>query len=459
MKTKIPFTLLIALAVASLASSVEALERSVALGTGGEVYQAKVGTYSSLFPAGQDAPAANAVLAIEITRPGGQTARLLVPGTEGQDQDRSPALFFEQSSNTLFVLWERRVNAVQAVLALASFDGSRWEKPFQISSNPFSTKIAPQLTVTHDTYQDADSDDNPVTRHRTILQLLWEEENQQSGFDVLYSPLILEDGAYLGSNPVYNLSALVSEGDLLTASEDQAPLEPIRTPVMQRGRDARTLTVGFVSASARRLVTLEVDILPQELGRLSEKARAFIIDMGQRGTGRRSLAEKTRAALLDEGGSFQPEVTSTIASQVFELILASEAEPIEALGDKARAFIIDMGCRLSGRGLRPNNPDTKSQIERIERESLGEGEPLNTPHLLRFRVASSRPVPVVGAGAIKLFVSETGDDALISWATAERVFFRLSTSDGWTIPKEIELTETVTLEKAYELLESKVRNR
>jgi hypothetical protein len=65
----------------------------------------------------------------------------------------------------------------------------------------------------------------------------------------------------------------------------------------------------------------------------------------------------------------------------------------------------------------------------------------------------------VGAGEIRLFVADSGSDVLVSWVKANRVFYRLSEAEGWTEPKEIQLTETVTLEKAYELLESKVRNR
>jgi hypothetical protein len=432
-----------------------ALERNVALGSSGEVYLAREGTYGSLFSQGQEAPAANPVLAVEITRPGGETERLLVPGTEGRDEDRSPALVFEPGSSTLFVLWEHRVNAVQSVLALASFDGTRWERALQISSNPFSAKMAPQLTVTRDTYQDVDSDNKPITRHRTILQLLWEEENLQGGFDVFYSPLILEDGVYLGSNPVYNLSALVGSELIATqtAGDAEPPAALVNSPIIQRGRDSRTALIAFVSASSRRLVTIEADLLPEELGRLAEKIRMNIIDIGAQQSDRASLARSIKEAVLSEVASFEPEVLSYLASQVHDLIVASGDQPVEALGHKIRMNIIDIGARLSGRGLRSAAGSAKS--EEIARPSL---EDL-APHWIQLRTGSSWPSPNVGTGQIRLFASEAGSDVLVSWSKANRIFYRQSTADGWTGIKEIQLSESVSLEKAYELLESKVRNR
>ena len=438
------------------ATAATALERNAALGTSGEIYEAKAGVYGALFPQGQDAPASNPVLALEVTKPAGQTERLLVPGTEGQDHDRSPALVVEHSSNTLFLLWEHRLNTIHSVLKLVSFDGTKWGTPIQISSNPFSAKVAPQLTVTRDSFQASDANGNLVTRYRTVLQLVWEEENYQGSFDVFYSPVILEDGTYLGWNPVYNLSAASALETTQRAEVSEPPAALVNSPVIQGGRDSRTAIIAFVSATTRRLVTTEVDLLPEELGIFAEKLRVNIIDMGARQNDRRALARDVKEALLAEESAFEPEVLNYLATQAYELIANSGDEPIDSLAPKLRVNIIDMGARLSGRGLRSGGGSAKS--EEIPRSAGGEG--INyASHWIQLRTNQGWPAPSVGEGQIRLFVANSGNVALVSWKKADRVFYRLTEADGWTDQKEIRLTETVTLDKAYELLESKVRNR
>lgn len=446
------------LGLACLALPSAALEKYAALGASGEVFLVKADLYGNLFPDGQAANAESLVLALDVAKPGEPVERLLIPGTKADDVESSPALVFEENSNTLFVVWASQVSYIHSVLRLASYDGSKWSNPIQITSNEFSSKVSPLLAITHDSYTDVGVEGNPLVRHRTILHLVWQEEDREESFDLLYTPLIVEDGRFLGWNPIFNLSSQVAQEE--PADVATPPLQLIHAPTIQRGRDARALTVAFVEGATRRLVTLEIDVLPEELGRLGEKARAAIIDMGQRGTERPVLAAKTRDEILKVGGSFQPEVLTAIAVYVYDLILSTTNETIDVLGDKARAAIIDMGARMSDRGLRPGNLAGKSRIEAVERDCEDdEAYGANIPHLLQFRVASSRPAPAVDPGAVQLFVSESGSEALVAWAKEDRVFYRLSTAEGWTEPKEIQVSGPVTLEKAYELLESKVRNR
>ena len=448
---------LVALGLALLALPSAALEKNATLGASGEVFLVKADQYGNLFPKGRAAAAGSFVLALDVAKPGQPLERLLVPGTKADDVESSPALVFEEHTNTLFLVWASQVNSIHSVLRLASYDGDEWFGPVQISSNEFSSKVSPLLAITRDSYTDTDSEGAPLLRHRTILHLVWQEEDRENSFDLFYSPLIVEDGHFLGWNPIFNLSSQVAQEE---PAEAPAPLlQLVHAPTIQRGRDARTLTVGMVEEATRRLFTLEIDVLPEELGRLGEKARAAIIDMGHRGTDRPTLAAKTRDEIL-KVGHFQPEVLTAIAVYVYDLVLNSGTEAPEILGEKARAAIIDMGARMSDRGLRPDNRESKSRIESVERDCQeDQGTQANVPHLLRFRVASSRPAPVVETGPVKLFVSESGSEALVSWVKDDRVFYRLSTDNGWSDTNEVQITSSVTLDKAYELLESKVRNR
>ncbi|HSU85076.1 MAG TPA: hypothetical protein VLR69_21885, partial [Thermoanaerobaculia bacterium] len=77
----------------------------------------------------------------------------------------------------------------------------------------------------------------------------------------------------------------------------------------------------------------------------------------------------------------------------------------------------------------------------------------------QLRTASSRPVPRVGPGTVKLFVSEDGSDVLVSWAQTDKVIYRLSKGAGWTDTLTLALSPTLDINKAYDILGQRVRNR
>src|SRR5436305_2046141 len=256
-----------------------AQDGTAALGAAGEVYLAKVGAYKDLFPKGHDTAPGNTVLAIDLIQPGSAPQRLVVPYTTGNDVESSPAVLFEDDSDTLFVLWASQANSLSSVLMLASFDGTAWGPPIQITGNPFSSKTSPQLAITRDSFATTDSDGNTATRHRTIIHVVWEEQTASGNADVLYTPVILEEGTYLGWAPVYNLNDMV--GRTPSESKFAPPDALVQSPVLQSGRDTRTLVVGFASAETRTLSAVEIDVLPEELSFLAADARANIIELGR----------------------------------------------------------------------------------------------------------------------------------------------------------------------------------
>jgi hypothetical protein len=443
----------------SLAAPAIAQDGTAALGASGEVYLAKAGTYKELFPKEHATDPGNPVLAVDLIRPGVAPQRLLVPYTTGSDIETSPAVLFEDDSNTLFLVWASRINYVSSVLMLASFDGAHWGPPIQITGNPFSSKSSPQLAINRDTFLVNDGSGNPVTRRRTIVHIVWEEPNPagNGNADILYTPVILDEGTYLGWAPVYNLSDLV--GRQSSGSSFAPPDTLLQTPVLQSGRDARTLLVGFSSAETRTLSVVEIDVLPEELSQLAEGARANIIDIGRAlyPSDRSSMAEKSRDFIIARGTAFHDDVIRYIADQVRDQITADRGSDLTTLAEGARANIIDIGARLSGRGLRDRNGDAKSIIERIE-----SADPATNPapaHLLHFRVASSRPVPAMGANGLRVFLSDTGEDALVAWTDTGRILYRLSQDAGWSEQRQIKLSDSLDAAHAYEILKQRVRSR
>jgi hypothetical protein len=434
-------------------------QREAVLGANGELFTVKSGTYGELFPGQKNIEASNPVLALDIEKPDATKTRLLVKGTEGTDVDSAPFLLYEEASSTLFLVWEIRLGGVFPVLMLSGYKDS-WLDPYAIIDYPFALKTSPQLAVTHDTYREdgSSAEATPVTKHRTILHLLWSQEGDDGAVGTYYTPIFLENGRFLGRSPSYNLDSF---GTAETAFAGQATTLAAQLTKVQRGRDERTVMVAF--ASAGRLLTLEIGALPPQLGRIADGARSHIIDFGARlyPSGLSSLAAEARAEVIRLGASsFDPEVLQSLANQIQTYVAtASPKTPLKLIADGARSHIIDFGARLSGRGMRNTQAASSSLVE-VDPSALemadGEGSSLPSQILQMGRI-SSWPAPETGMNA-QIFVSENGERTIICWAEAKRVVYRESNESGWTGPLELRLSDNVSLTRAYEILEQRVRN-
>jgi hypothetical protein len=455
-----PFLALIFLA-GILAVPARGQDGTAALGAAGEVYLPKAGVYKDLFPKGHDTAPSNIVLAVDLILPGADPQRLLVPYTTGTDVETAPAVLFEDDSNTLFLLWASQVNSLSSVLMLASFDGTSWGPPIQITGNPFSSKTSPQLAITRDSFSVTDPSGNTTIRHRAIVHVGWKEVNASGNADVLYTPVIFEEGTYLGWAPVYNLNDLV--GRTPSGSSFAPPDAFAQTPFLQSGRDARTLVVGFASAETRAISTVEIDVLPREVSLLAEKCRAHIIDLGSTlyPAHLQALADNAKADISVQGTAFQNDIIQYIGGQIHDLVLANRGTSptdLTSLSEDARAHIIDLGARLSGRGLRDQSDNAKALVvDNIV--SVEPTDPTAPSHLIHFRVASNRPVPQIGSAGTQLFLSESGDDAIVAWTNSGKVFYLQSQGTGWSNQKQISLTGSLDAPHAFDILKQRTRSR
>jgi hypothetical protein len=225
---------------------------------------------------------------------------------------------------------------------------------------------------------------------------------------------------------------------------------------IQPGRDGQTVVAAFVSPATQRIVSLEIDVLPAQLGMLADDARAHIVDIGRRlsfPAKLQQIADGARAHIVDIGRAFQPEIAASLANQVRDQILASGGmQNLTLVADAARAHIIDIGAKLSGRGLRSLNAEsTTLETAEISTDSAPAAAPALT-NLIQFRLASNRLAPQIGQGAVSLFASGTGEDVLVAWAQAERVLYVTSKGNDWNAVREIRLTDSVDLERAYLIL-------
>jgi hypothetical protein len=457
-------TLLCSLGALLGAGLAAAEKREVALGSNGEVYQVKAGTYGELFPGSsrysQDFP----VLALDVTAPGEEPHRILVPTSADADVESSAAVIFEDASNTAFLIWESR-HSYHSQLRVASWDGSRWAEPIPpiLGGNLLSPKTLPQIVVTRDSYA-VPSLNGPVTRISTSLHLLWAEEVDDA-LDTFYMPVILENGVCIGETPLYRLSDFEGEGDGAAALATQAPANNLqRAPALLKGRDERTVIVGFSSIKTHRVVTLEIDTLPQALTNLAGGARAQIIDIGARlsyPANVKALGERVRSAILQSGTAFETEIVQALADRTRDLITTNggggRPQNLVSLAGAARAQIIDIGAKLAGRGLKNLKPAALAQPVRIEEVAgTSAGQPIS--HLIQFRVVSSRPAPSVGSGDVMLFLSTSGEEVLVSWNPGDgHIYYRQSQGGDWNDPIDLKLNRGLDLPGAYGMLEKRIR--
>jgi hypothetical protein len=439
-----------------------AASREAVLGARGELYMVRTGTYGQLFPQGRDHSRDIPVLAMDVTQPDGVTTRHLVPETETEALENNPSLIYEEDSDTVFLLWESRFN-YHPILMLTGFHGENedWSEAIDILGNPFADKSASSLAVTRDTYEVKGADGTPVVKHRTVLHLLWEETNGSGLNETFYTPLILENGAFLGRSPIFKLNDF--DRSPAAAVSFEVPAELVRRPKIQPGRDGRTVVAVFASSTTRRLTALEIDVLPAQITQLADGARAYIIDLGARHNGNiRSIADDARAYIIDLGVAFQPEVARSLGDSLHSYILSQPPGSIRSLADRARAYIIDLGARLTGRGLRNTAGSSGTAPETFDVQPVAQasaGASTGLAQLIQIRISSNRVVPRVGTGLdFHLFVSESGQDVLVAAAEPDRVQYRKSSGTGWKEVQEIRLKDGVDLKRALEILERQVRS-
>jgi len=437
------------------------------LGSGGELYRARTGAYKDLFP-GHKPPAgvdpASSALALDVVLPGATPQRFLVPGTAGSDVELQPSLLFEDAASTVYLLWERRVNNIHPVLMLTGFSNGSFSTPIELISDSFSDKTHPQIALTRDHYQTQDASGNAVPHSRTVLHILWAQDDS-TAVDTFYSPVIFEDGAYIGWNPVYRLNDL----DTSIPASPGYPLAPrlLHSPTLEAGQDGRTVTVGFASAATQNVLTIELDALPAALSQIADKARAQIIETGRNKSvpvTLQTLADQARAAVVAQGAaSFRSDVLQAIADALWTKVDNSPQLTLDQLADSARQQVITTGAEFAGRGLRSFGDNAAAQIAEVNLNQDSGGAAGTQPsQFVQLRVTSSRPAPNVGTGTgeTRLFVSETGERVIASWldTTGNQVFYRMSGDGTWSNPLVIKLSSTLTVDNAYSILDQRARS-
>lgn len=435
-----------------------AAPQNVVLGSGGEIYQLHLGYRSEIFPATSEED--TFLLALEVSHQDGTSELVVVPDTDlGDDIESTAALIYEESSETLFLVWDSRVNYIHSVLKLASFDGESWSEAITVRGGWLTPRGTPHLAVTRDKY-DAVVDGEQQVVQRTVLHLAW-WEGSDDGDTVLYSPIILENGEYIGSHGFLSMADLEESGE--PGAWALLSDELLQTVSIRNGRDADTVLLGFADAATAQIRTVEIRPTPGAISSVADGLRPRLIEFGSTVNLRDDLevlAAQARRDVqqLSNQARLNPGVRSHLAQQVYQLVATADPASLdlEELASSARDLIVELGNQfLSDRLL---NVSDALRPRLIEFGQRSDGE--TPPHIFASRVLSSRPAPATPAAPTSMYLSADGQEALIAWLGEERLNYVESLADGWSEEASLIFgAGALDLESAYEILRQRAENR
>jgi len=433
----------------------------MALGRDGQLLRLRTLSSAEAFGPVADLTAEDPVLAVEIVKEGAATRLLVVPGTEGPEVERSAYLAYENSSDTIFVTWERRSNSIHSQIFLASYRGGEWAELIPVSDQRFSLKSSPKIAITREAYSlpSSESVAKESRVQRTTLHVVWFEE-RGTGAAIVYAPIILVDGDYVGSHSRLTLSELFPAEAGSTA--DAAPASIV--PTIRATSDRRSVVVGFVDPWTGQLVTSRVSLLTGELAVLSGEARSHIIDIGGRYDSRepgalQRLADEARSHIIDIGSSMDRPLVRFIADEARSHIIdigarydSRDPSSLRRLADEARSHIIDIGFRLDARGV-PRRSDAQAiTLELGDRQA-------SIANVVRVEQPMARQLPEIAADSADLHLSGTGEHALIAWQAGGELRYRETTDMGWGEVRSLALSEHLTPKMAVDVLREHLDGR
>lgn len=429
-----------------------------AVSAGGAFYKLHTGRFVDLFGPNPALPAEAPVMALDVVPPGQPLQRWVVPGTEGAEVESSPALLFDERSSMLHLVWSSRAegNVVSARLWLRSFGPEGWVDAIDLSGATLADKRSLQLAVTADSYRTTVAGVETQVSRR-VLHLAWVEDTER-GATAFYSPIVFLDGRYIGWNPVVRVEDLV-------AAETPSPVAATpalrERPALEVGRGGDRVVIGFVDSRTLRVATVEVRMLPGELGQLAEEARGHIIELGRTmfPSNIPGLATDARGHIIELATAFHPAMATYVADGTRSYLLGADPSAgLEAVADGARGALVGLGDQVLGAGLANG---CAGQGSLLELPPMVPQEGTDFPQLFSLRSARFWGAPELPAEAVAplLIVSPDGERALVGWLAENRLAYRETLPEGfWSEVRTIDLTQ-VPFGDAFAALESRLSGR
>lgn len=424
------------------------------LGSDGTLYRLHVGKRSEILPASGLADTHLALL--EIRDLDGKSAWQIVPGTdEGADTEKAATLIYEPASESLFLVWETRINYIHSVLNLVSYGPDGWSEVIRFRGGWVSPRSTPQAFVTRDHYPGFEEGQRI---NRMILHLVWWEANE-IGEQILYAPAILENGEFV------EIQDPVALNDIEPLRED-VPRNAfadalLQAPAIRGGEDANTVVIGFADLLTGLLRTVEVRAVPGELTGIADELRSRIVDFSSTDFETPlDVATAVRRELRAVASDLHPGVQSYLAQSAFALVAAIPAEEIdfEQISETIRNLVIEEGDHALGGGLVNFTGQLRSRIV-----DFSSTDALETPsHAFAIHPVKEWDAPITPETTTSIFLPPHGRSALIAWISPELetdVTYIESLEDGWTEPRSLHTGANMDFDEIYEALRGRAASR
>jgi len=433
---------------------------SSALGNSGEVYEILSGRYEELFPGGEELPGNSKVLALAVTR-GDTSERYLLPGTGSRQPESAASLFYERSRGSLVVLWRSGAADKAELLNVVTFADGSFSEAYEIADPTYASLAPPHMVVTHDRYDIQLSETQWESIERTILHLLWAARDG-SGIDVRYSPLIFVEGIYSGWNQVVSLRDTTAGPEAPLAAASEALLSTLDLAASENGQ---RVVASFVSGLDNKLCVVDVGVLPLELSYLGEEVREGLSGLAASFASEdiSSFADNGRLEIVSVGRRHRmhPAFVDYLAEEVVQEILVVGTDftlsSYDDLVAHLRHFTLETAAPLVTSSANYARTASGSIILEVDVGHLNLGA-TGPPPLINLRVLRALGAPVIGKGQTHLFASPDGRHVLVSWEDGNgRLSYVENEADGWSEPLSLVLGDRLSSERAYEVLERRVR--
>ncbi len=450
-------------------TGVHSADSPAVLGKGGDVYKVAVGTYGGLFPEGSRVSADAEVLRLEVRRGSGTVENYLVPGSETDDSDRTPSLFFDASTGRLYVVWSSSNASTLTRINLASFDGSEWSATIEVSGNIYSEKSAPRLAVTHDRFELAGRGGGESST-RTVLHVVW-SEGTADGDRVMYAPVVLVDGQLASTwRRVHRLNDYVSQDLAEDPFGANVAAKLLAAPTVDAGAETNAVVIGFADSETGALVQLELSTPATELSELADSladhidASNLCTRIQTEGSGAiTSVAEAARIHIVVFGRRIRSRVLSPLSQDV-KNVLINRAEELcnegglTGVSSAARIHIVVFGARAQEGDLLERAEAGQTHVLLAAAQEVGDDY---VQHLARLQVKSERIAPTIGEGEPTMFVSATGTGAVVVWENGTALtYVETDTEAGgdWSSPYTLQVGSSLSRTEAYSMLRDRARS-
>ena len=445
------------LAASLLCLPAAAQAQSRLLGEAATLFQAHAVRRVEVFPSYEAIPADSRILVLEISRATGGSDFWIVPGTEGPTAESVVHLAARDGGWGVLLAWHDDDVAMRDRLRLRGFDRAGWSELAEVPLPWLAPGApAPQFAITADAVATLDARGEPTASPRDVIHCFW-WGTPEGALTLLYRAVFVVDGKAVTVSDPFDLGSLDAE----TANPAPQP-ELVLGSLALRGQvEASRVAVAFLGARSGRFLSFDLQVLPDELVDLADRARGHIIDLGATlYPGEIALlADAVRTDVQAMASGLHPAAAVHAADGTRELIAAQDGSlPLETLAGKARGHIIDLVSSPVRGGVVREAPADRAAL--LEARQAGDADPgAGLLHAVKVRGIGTWAVPMVASPPLFTRVASEADRVTVAWRSAadQLAYFELGLSVQLE-PRRLSL-DRLSLADALALLEQRLANR